>query len=107
MTASRPDSVRFQWHGRFGRRRAAVLGHSAAPFRAPDVMVRTRLEHTRPGMVTPFRRAASERFGMDEAFRAWLDSQQGRQYELHERHLNPAFVKMLRTIGLDKGYVRG
>jgi hypothetical protein len=44
---------------------------------------------------------------MDEAFRAWLDSQQGRQYELHERHLNPAFVKMLRTIGFDKGYVRG
>ena len=36
-----------------------------------------------------------------------LDGQQGRQYELHERYLNPAFVKMIRTIGFDKNYVRG
>lgn len=28
-------------------------------------------------------------------------------YELHCQHLNPVFVKMLRTIGFDKGYVRG
>jgi len=28
-------------------------------------------------------------------------------YELHEEHVNPAFVKMLRTIGFDKRYVRG
>lgn len=40
-------------------------------------------------------------------FLDWLDSQQGRQYELHARHVNPVFVKMLRTIGFDKGYVRG
>ena len=44
---------------------------------------------------------------MDQGFLAWLDAQQGRQYELHERHLNPAFVKMIRTIGFDKNYVRG
>ena len=44
---------------------------------------------------------------MNREFLAWLDAQQGRQYELHERHLNPAFVKMLRTIGFDKAYVRG
>jgi ornithine--oxo-acid transaminase len=40
-------------------------------------------------------------------FPEWLDGQQGRQYELHARHVNPVFVKMLRTIGFDKGYVRG
>jgi ornithine--oxo-acid transaminase len=31
----------------------------------------------------------------------------GDTYEHHSRHLNPVFVKMLRTIGFDKGYVRG
>ena len=40
-------------------------------------------------------------------FLGWLDQQQGRQYELHARHMNPVFVKMLRTIGFDKEYVRG
>src|SRR5580704_16474462 len=44
---------------------------------------------------------------MNHGFLEWLDAQQGRQYELHERHLNPAFVKMIRTIGFDKKYVRG
>lgn len=44
---------------------------------------------------------------MDTDFIGWLDRQQGRQYDLHARHVNPAFVKMLRTIGFDKGYVRG
>jgi ornithine--oxo-acid transaminase len=44
---------------------------------------------------------------MDQGFLAWLDAQQGRQYELHERFLNPAFVKMIRTIGFDKNYTRG
>jgi len=44
---------------------------------------------------------------MDQGFLTWLDAQQGRQYELHERYLNPAFVKMIRTIGFDKNYVRG
>jgi len=44
---------------------------------------------------------------MNQEFLAWLDAQQGRQYELHERYVNPAFVKMIRTIGFDKGYVRG
>jgi acetylornithine/succinyldiaminopimelate/putrescine aminotransferase len=40
-------------------------------------------------------------------FHGWLQQQDGRQYELHDRHVNSAFVKMLRTIGFDKGYVRG
>lgn len=40
-------------------------------------------------------------------FIEWMDRQQGRQYELHSRHVNPAFVRMLRTIGFDKAYVRG
>jgi ornithine--oxo-acid transaminase len=44
---------------------------------------------------------------MDQGFLEWLQAQQGRQYELHERFLNPAFVKMIRTIGFDKKYVRG
>ena len=44
---------------------------------------------------------------MSTDFLAWLDVQQGRQYELHERHINPTFVKMLRTIGFDKGYQSG
>jgi ornithine--oxo-acid transaminase len=44
---------------------------------------------------------------MQTDFMAWLDQQQGRQYELHAEHINPVFVKMLRTIGFDKGYVRG
>ena len=44
---------------------------------------------------------------MDTDFLEWIDRQQGRQYDLHARHVNPVFVKMLRTIGFDKGYVRG
>jgi len=44
---------------------------------------------------------------MDTDFIEWLDQQQGRQYDLHSRYVNPAFVKMLRTIGFDKAYVRG
>jgi acetylornithine/succinyldiaminopimelate/putrescine aminotransferase len=40
-------------------------------------------------------------------FSGWLKEQDGRQYELHDKHVNAAFVKMLRTIGFDKGYVRG
>jgi ornithine--oxo-acid transaminase len=40
-------------------------------------------------------------------FLAWLEQHHDRAYELHEQHLNPVFVKMLRTIGFDKGYVRG
>jgi ornithine--oxo-acid transaminase len=44
---------------------------------------------------------------MDQAFLNWIDAQQGRQYELHDRYINPAFVKMIRTIGFDKQYVGG
>src|SRR5919112_842257 len=44
---------------------------------------------------------------MHEDFMGWLEQQRGRQYELHRQHINPVFVKMLRAIGFDKGYVRG
>src|SRR5438045_4771044 len=44
---------------------------------------------------------------MQTAVLSWLDQQQGRQYHLHSEHVSPVFVKMLRTIGFDKGYVRG
>ncbi len=44
---------------------------------------------------------------MDTDFAGWLEQHAGRAYELHEKHINPVFVKMLRTIGFDKGYVRG
>ena len=44
---------------------------------------------------------------MHEDFMGWLEQQRGRQYELHRQHVNPVFVKMLRAIGFDKGYVRG
>ena len=44
---------------------------------------------------------------MDFDLIEWLKQNQGRQYDLHTAHINPIFVKMLRTIGFDKGYVRG
>jgi ornithine--oxo-acid transaminase len=36
-----------------------------------------------------------------------LEENRGRQYEMHTRHINPSFVKMLRTIDFDRGYVHG
>ena len=44
---------------------------------------------------------------MHTDFFEWLEQHQGRQYDLHLRHINPSFVKMLRAIGFDKRYVRG
>jgi ornithine--oxo-acid transaminase len=44
---------------------------------------------------------------MNNDFLEWLDRQQGRQFELHARHINPTFAKMLQTIGFDRQYVRG
>jgi ornithine--oxo-acid transaminase len=44
---------------------------------------------------------------MEPNFLDWLDAQRGRQYDLHSRYINPAFVKMLRTVGFDRAYVRG
>jgi ornithine--oxo-acid transaminase len=44
---------------------------------------------------------------MKTDFLDWMDRQQGRQYDLHSRYINPVFVKMLRTIGFDKSYVGG
>src|SRR3954462_1003793 len=44
---------------------------------------------------------------MHTDFFRWLEQHKGRQYDLHSEHVNPAFVKMLKTIGFDKGYVRG
>ncbi len=38
---------------------------------------------------------------------AWLRQHDDRAFEMHAEHVNPAFVKMLKTIGFDKQYVRG
>jgi len=40
-------------------------------------------------------------------FQGWLKEHDGEQYDLHDQHINASFVKMLRTIGFNKGYVRG
>ncbi|HEX4792783.1 MAG TPA: aspartate aminotransferase family protein [Humisphaera sp.] len=44
---------------------------------------------------------------MHDDFFDWLEQHKGREYDLHTDHINPAFVKMLKAIGFDKGYVRG
>ena len=44
---------------------------------------------------------------MHTDFFSWLDTHRGREYDLHAEHINPAFVKVLKAIGFDKGYVRG
>jgi acetylornithine/succinyldiaminopimelate/putrescine aminotransferase len=44
---------------------------------------------------------------MQEDFIGWLRTQQPRASDLHIEHINPIFVKMLRAIGFDRGYVRG
>lgn len=44
---------------------------------------------------------------MHDDILTWLQQNHGRQYDLHTKHINPSFVRMLRTIGFDKGYVRG
>src|SRR5437867_3501410 len=44
---------------------------------------------------------------MNDDFIAFLQEHQDRAYDLHAQHINSAFVKMLRTIDFDKGYVRG
>ncbi|MDQ2695646.1 MAG: aspartate aminotransferase family protein [Pseudomonadota bacterium] len=38
---------------------------------------------------------------------AALRQAHGRHFELFERHVNPQLARVLRTIGLDRGYVRG
>ncbi len=44
---------------------------------------------------------------METDFIQWLRQQESRAYDLHNEHVNPVFVKMLKTIGFDKRYVRG
>jgi ornithine--oxo-acid transaminase len=44
---------------------------------------------------------------MDNGLLTLLKEQEGRAYDLHTDHINPAFVKMLRAIGFNKKYVRG
>ncbi|MGN6627703.1 MAG: aminotransferase class III-fold pyridoxal phosphate-dependent enzyme, partial [Tepidisphaeraceae bacterium] len=44
---------------------------------------------------------------MHDDFLRWLEPKRKQAFDLHAEHINPAFVKMLRTIGFDKGYVRG
>ena len=38
--------------------------------------------------------------------RALLKAHEGRNYELHAAHVNPANVRTLKTIGFDRCYVR-
>src|SRR5437867_6281487 len=51
--------------------------------------------------------AAGPEVALHEDFLSWIDRNRSRAYELHARHMNPSFVRMLRTIGFDKTYVRG
>jgi ornithine--oxo-acid transaminase len=44
---------------------------------------------------------------MHEDFGEWLEQNGQSGFDLHEQYLNPAFVRMLRAINFDKGYVRG
>src|SRR5207244_11034904 len=44
---------------------------------------------------------------MHDDFIAYLQEHKDRAYDLHAEHVNPAFVRMLRTIGFASGYVRG
>lgn len=44
---------------------------------------------------------------MHEDFIAWVEQHRGTQYDLHTDHINPTFVKMLKTIGFDRNYTRG
>ena len=46
-------------------------------------------------------------FHVNNNFLDFLKDNRDRAYELHAEHVNPVFVKMLRTIGFDKSYVRG
>jgi ornithine--oxo-acid transaminase len=50
------------------------------------------------------RRTGGKSAGLD--IRSLLREQQGRNYNLHQRHVNPANVRMLKTIGFDRCYVR-
>ena len=44
---------------------------------------------------------------MENDFAEWVEQFRDDGFELHQRHLNPAFVKMLRAIGFERQYVRG
>ncbi len=44
---------------------------------------------------------------MYEDFIGWVEQHRGTQYDLHAEHINPAFVKMLKTIGFDRNYTHG
>ena len=44
---------------------------------------------------------------MHEDFIAWVEQHRGTQYDLHTDHINPTFVKMLKTIGFDRNYTSG
>jgi ornithine--oxo-acid transaminase len=44
---------------------------------------------------------------MHKDFASWLEEHRGRAFDLHSKHINPTFVKVLRAIGFDRDYVRG
>src|SRR4029078_11281411 len=45
--------------------------------------------------------------GMPIAIDAILADRSAEKYDLYDRHLNSQMVRMLKTIGFDRGYVRG
>src|SRR5215471_16441701 len=49
-------------------------------------------------------RAAGEASGLDIC--ALLKEHEGRNYDLHSRHINPANCRTLKTIGFDRCYIR-
>ena len=84
-------------------------GVSDAPSRLFTRRILHPLVNSEPKLTRSNPISATRRYncGMDKDFLGWLEGQRGRQYELHRQHINPAFVKMLKTIGFDRGYVRG
>ena len=53
---------------------------------------------------TEIQKPPAEKAGLD--IRALLEAHEGRNYELHAAHVNPANVRTLKTIGFDRCYVR-
>lgn len=51
--------------------------------------------------------AAAGTPALHEDFSGYVAARRGEAFDLHAEHVNPVFVKMLKTIGFDKGYVRG
>src|SRR4051812_31410481 len=97
-------------HRSTGHASALGFGYTPAPSgftRFHQRFRKAHRRHRRKGRCMDRTQAPQRTESIHTDFLGWLDRQQGRQYDLHRRHVNPVFVKMLKTIGFDKGYVRG